>query len=84
MPFIVNGERVSLHGTLVLDCGDNPAANLMSGYKCLSSAYRKCRTCMALHLIFKQRYSAGYAIAEMYVSMHDSTAIFLSISFAVS
>ena len=47
MPFIVNGERISLHGTLVLGCGDNPAANLMSGYKCLMSAYRRCRTCMA-------------------------------------
>jgi len=47
VPFIVNGKKVNLNGTLVLGCGDNPAANLMAGYKCLTSAFRKCRTCMA-------------------------------------
>ena len=47
VPFIVNGKRVNINGTLILGCGDNPAANLMAGYKCLTSAFRKCRTCMA-------------------------------------
>ena len=47
MPFIINGKRVNVSGTLILGCGDNPAANLMAGYKSLTSAFRKCRTCMA-------------------------------------
>ena len=38
---------MNVNGTLILGCGDNPAANLMAGYKCLTSAFRKCRTCMA-------------------------------------
>ena len=37
-----------LRGTLILGCGDNPAANLMSGFKNLTSAFRKCRSCMAI------------------------------------
>lgn len=36
-----------LWGTLILGCGDNPAANLMTGFKNLTSAFRKCRSCMA-------------------------------------
>ena len=44
---MVNGKTVYLRGTLILGCGDNPAANLMSGFKNLTSAFRKCRSCMA-------------------------------------
>jgi len=47
VPFKVNGEIVYMRGTLTLACGDNPAANLMGGYKSLTSSFRKCRTCMA-------------------------------------
>ena len=47
VPFIINGQTVYLRGSLILGCGDNPAANLLSGYKNLTSAFRKCRSCMA-------------------------------------
>ena len=30
-----------------LVCADNPAANLMGGFKSLTSAYRRCRVCLA-------------------------------------
>ena len=36
-----------MRGTLTLACGDNPAGNMMGGYKSLTSSFRKCRTCMA-------------------------------------
>ena len=48
VPFIINGQAVHLRGTLILGCGDNPAANLMSGFKNLTSAFHKCRSCMAI------------------------------------
>ena len=48
MPFIINGKTEYIRGTLILGCGDNPAANLMGGFKNLTSAFRKCRSCMAI------------------------------------
>lgn len=37
-----------LRGTLTIRSADNPAANLIGGYKSLTSAFRKCRTCMTV------------------------------------
>ena len=34
-------------GKFILGCGDNPAANLISAFKNLTSAFQKCRSCMA-------------------------------------
>ena len=47
MPFLVDGQLLHLRGTLTIVSADNPAANLLGGYKSLTSAFRKCRTCMA-------------------------------------
>ena len=48
VPFIVEGKIHYLQGTLTIASADNPASNLMGGYKSLTSAFRKCRTCMAV------------------------------------
>lgn len=36
-----------LKGTLISVAADNPASNLIGGYKNLHSAFRKCRHCLA-------------------------------------
>ena len=46
--FIVEGERKQLRGTLTVVSADNPAAQLVGGYKQLHSATRKCRDCLAV------------------------------------
>ena len=38
VPFLIDGRIVYLRGTLILGCADNLAANLMAGYKSLTSA----------------------------------------------
>lgn len=43
---MIDGEIVHLRGTLTIVSADNPAANLLGGFKSLTSAFRKCRTCM--------------------------------------
>jgi len=45
---VIEEQAVNLRGTLVVVSADNPAANLMAGYKSLTSAFRKCRVCMAV------------------------------------
>ena len=45
---MIDGEVTYLRGTLTIVSADNPAANLIGGYKSLTSAFRKCRTCMAI------------------------------------
>ena len=45
---MIDGRIVNLRGTLTVISADNPAANLIGGYKSLTSAFRKCRTCMAI------------------------------------
>ena len=44
---MIDGKVMHLRGTLTIVSADNPAANLIGGYKSLTSAFRKCRTCMA-------------------------------------
>lgn len=46
-PFTIDSQTVYLRGTLTLVSADNLASNLIAGYKSLTSAFRKCRTCMA-------------------------------------
>ncbi len=46
--FVVEGERKQLRGTLTVVSADNPAAQLVGGYKQLHSATRKCRDCLAI------------------------------------
>ena len=46
--FVIDKKAVKLHGTLVAVSADNLAANLIAGYKSLTSAFRKCRSCMAV------------------------------------
>ena len=46
--FVVEGERKQLRGTLTIVSADNPAAQLVGGYKQLHSATRKCRDCLAV------------------------------------
>jgi len=74
VPFIVNGKKVNLNGTLILGCGDNPAAYLMAGYKSLTSAFRKCRTCMATSYdiqtkVLTQFAHTVYACMTIYLSV---------------
>lgn len=47
--FIVEGESKQLRGTLTVVSADNPAAQLVGGYKQLHSATRKCRDCLAMN-----------------------------------
>ena len=42
VPFIVEGKIQYLQGTLTIASADNPASNLMGGYKSLTSVFRKC------------------------------------------
>lgn len=48
MTFDIEGERKQLRGTLTIVSADNPAAQLLGGYKQLHSANRKCRDCLAV------------------------------------
>jgi len=45
---VIDKQIVKLCGSLVAVSADNPAANLIAGYKSLTSAFRKCRNCMAV------------------------------------
>ena len=47
MPFLINGNTMYLRGALTSVVADNPASNLIGGFKNLSSAYRKFRDCLA-------------------------------------
>ena len=47
MPFLINGNTMYLRGALTSVVADNPASNLIGGFKNLSSAYRKCGDCLA-------------------------------------
>ena len=38
----------TFRGTITLMCGDNLASYFVGGYKQLSSAFRKCRFCLAV------------------------------------
>jgi len=46
-PFTIDNQTVHLRGTLTVVSADNIASNLIAGYKSLTLAFRKCRTCMA-------------------------------------
>ena len=70
-----------MRGTLTLACGDNPAANMMGGYKSLTSSFRKCRTCMAtdtdiqtkvwLYNIYIRKYThADASISSIYIAIY--------------
>lgn len=48
MKFIVDGEEMEFRGTITIVSADNLAAQVLGGYKALSAAFRKCRTCMAI------------------------------------
>ena len=48
MPFVLDGNCVSLRGTITILSANNLAAQLVGGYKALQSAFRKCRYCMAV------------------------------------
>ena len=61
--FFVDEEFVRVRGTLTLVSADNPAANLIAGYKSLTSAFRKCRTCMAVTEDMRTQVCLGITIA---------------------
>ena len=46
-PFEVDGQTVYLPGALTSVVANNLASNLIGGFKSLSSAFRKCRHCLA-------------------------------------
>ena len=50
VPFLIEGESTNLRGTLIICSADNPAACTLGGFKSLHSAFRKCRTCMAVDI----------------------------------
>ena len=47
MPFIIDGVEQNIRGTLTSVCVDNPASNMFGEFINLSSAFRKCRHCLA-------------------------------------
>lgn len=48
MSLSLDGVETNFRGTLTLCSADNPAACVLGGYKYLHSAFRKCRSCMAV------------------------------------
>ncbi len=48
MSLSIDNQLVSVRGTLANVSADNPAACLLGGFKQLHSAFRKCRSCMAV------------------------------------
>ena len=72
VPFLIDGQIVYLRGTLILGCADNLAANLIAGYKSLTSAFRKCRSCMAIATEMKTKvcniFCHIYILIYMYCS----------------
>lgn len=54
---IINGAEKAFRGTLILVSSDNLASQLIGVYKCLASALRKCRFCMAIEEDIKSKVS---------------------------
>ena len=44
----MNGQKKRFNGTVLLVSADNLAAHYLGGYKSLSSAFRRCRFCLAV------------------------------------
>lgn len=67
--FSIEGARRNLRGTLVIGSADNPAAQLMGGYKQLHSAVRKCRDCLA---VYDDIQTKVHTIIDIYCSQNMS------------
>ena len=67
--FVIGEQTVKLRGTLVAVSADNPAANLIAGYKSLTSAFRKCRSCMAVE---KTMQTKVYIIMQGYMFIYHN------------
>ena len=46
--FVGDGKEIVFRGTVTIVSADNLAAQVLGGYKALSAAFRKCRTCMTI------------------------------------
>ena len=57
VPFLIDGKVTYIRGTLTVVSADNPTANLVAGYKSLTSAFRKCRICMAVETDMQSKVS---------------------------
>lgn len=44
----MNGQKKQFNGTVLLVSADNLAAHYLGGYMSLSSAFRRCRFCLAV------------------------------------
>ena len=46
--FDIEGEKRIFNGTVIVCSADNPASQMLGVFKALTSAFRKCRDCMAI------------------------------------
>ena len=60
--FIVEEERKQLRGTLTVVSADNPAAQVVGGYKQLHSAVQKCCDCLAIDNMQRKIYIQLYDV----------------------
>ena len=62
MTFDVKGETYFFKGSLTVVSADNPASQLLGGFKQGHTAYRKCRHCLALDSDIQTKVRALYVI----------------------
>ncbi len=55
--FETDGNSEVVYGAMVCVSADNPASNLLGGFKESSSAYRPCRQCLATRVDSKTKVS---------------------------
>ena len=55
------GEIKTFRGTVIICSADNPASQMLGGYKALTSAFHKCRDCMATGSDIQSKVSEYYS-----------------------
>ena len=67
--FNLHGQMYNVRGTVTMVSGDKLASPYLGGYKSLSSAFRKCRNCMAVadNMAVEVKYNVFIKIAYMYM-----------------
>ena len=72
MPFIIDGVEQNIRGTLTSVCVDNPASNMLGRFKNLSSAFCKCRHCLATEEDIQKWYVCSVYVLEKYIDSSNT------------
>lgn len=75
MEFCLGSCTYTFRGTITLTCGDNLASYFVGGYKQLSSAFRKCRFCLAVSTDMQEKVSFMYMCIQRTLYMCVSAVV---------